>query len=213
MSMIRICEIFSSIQGESTFAGLPCTFVRLGGCNLRCSYCDTAYAQEGGEPREVDAVVADVLDAGLQLVAITGGEPLMQAETPLLCERLLRRGRRVLVETNGSMDIGVLPAGVVRVMDIKAPGSGMADRFLDSNIDRLKPADECKFVLIDRVDFVWAMDVVERHRLAGHCTVIFAPVWNRLPPAQLAEWILQERLPVRLGLQLHKVLWGDERQR
>jgi 7-carboxy-7-deazaguanine synthase len=211
--MLSVTEIFTSIQGESTFAGLPCVFVRLAGCNLRCTYCDSTYAYAPGAPRTVESVVEEVAALAVTLVEITGGEPLLQAETPELCRRLLDRGRRVLVETNGTLDIGALPPGVVRIMDVKCPGSGEAGRLLPGNLAALRPEDECKLVLCDRADFDWAAAFVREHDLARCCTVIFSPVWATLPPADLAEWILSSGLTVRLGLQLHKVVWGGDTRR
>ena len=211
--MLSITEIFTSIQGESTFAGLPCVFVRLAGCNLRCRYCDSTYAYGPGVERSAESVVEEVAGLPVTLVEITGGEPLQQPETPELCRRLLARGRRVLVETNGTMDIGALPPGVVRIVDVKCPGSGEAGRFLAGNLAALKPEDECKFVLCDRADFDWAAAFVRRLDLTRRCTVLFSPVWTTLPPADLAEWILASGLAVRLGLQLHKVIWGGDTRR
>ncbi len=209
--MLTVCESFVSIQGESTYAGMPCAFVRLSGCNLRCTYCDTAYARDEGDERDVEDIAEQTAGSGVGLVEITGGEPLLQNETPLLCARLLARGLTVLVETNGTCDISVLPDGVVRVLDIKTPGSGEHERFLRTNLDYLRPTDECKLVVCDHGDFEWARDFARAHDLYSRCTVIFAPAWPRLAADRLAEWILADRLPARLGLQLHKIIWGNVR--
>lgn len=211
--MLTVCEIFSSIQGESTWVGLPCTFVRLAGCNLRCTWCDTSFAWEGGSSREVADIAAEVNDAGLDVVEVTGGEPLLQEDTPALCRDLLASGRVVLVETNGTRDIRELPEGVVRIVDVKPPGSGAGDSFRMENLADLRPPDELKFVLSDRADFVWAREFIRKHPPAKGITTIFTPVWQTLEPSTLAEWILADRLPVRMGFQLQKLLWGDERGR
>lgn len=209
--MLNICELFKSIQGESTHAGRVCAFVRLSGCNLNCSYCDTQYAFERGTPRHLDEIVRDVEGLECELVEITGGEPLLQDETPELCERLLSAGHTVLVETNGSLDITRLPRGCIRIVDIKCPGSGMEGSFLAGNIEALGGCDECKTVLCDKRDFEWALAFVRTHRLHEKCAVLFTPAHGMLEPRQLAEWILQSNAPVRLGLQLHKVIWGNRK--
>jgi 7-carboxy-7-deazaguanine synthase len=209
--MLRICEIFKSIQGESSFAGNICSFIRLSGCNLRCSYCDTPYAWEEGENRSVDEVLTLVREHRTSLVEITGGEPLLQAETPQLCGRLLDLDYTVLVETNGSLDIAVLPAGVRRIVDIKCPSSGHAESFLDKNFHSLRQGDECKFVLSDKDDFFWAIETVRREVLHETATVIFSPNVTKLSLRDLAEWIIEENAPVRLGVQLHKIIWGEKR--
>jgi 7-carboxy-7-deazaguanine synthase len=204
---MKVSEVFSSIQGESTYAGLPCFFIRLSGCNLRCSYCDTAYAYVGGEQRTIPSLVEEFQRSGLSIAEITGGEPLLQPKTPALAEALLKGGAlKVLVETNGSKDIGGLPAGTVVVMDVKCPGSGMADSFDLANLDRLRMHDEVKFVISDRADFDWAADFVKRHELPGRCgAVLFSPVADRLKPGDLGRWLVEARLPVRLQVQLHKI--------
>lgn len=209
--MLRVCEIFKSIQGESTHAGKVCSFVRLTGCNLHCSYCDTAYALTGGEDLSVEQVVREVQAHRTKLVEITGGEPLLQAETPLLCRRFITLGFTVLVETNGSLDISAVPPPAIRIVDIKCPSSGHEGSFLQKNFRLLSSADECKFVLSDKDDFFWALDVVRKENLQEIATVIFSPNVKLLPPKDLAEWILEENAPVRLGVQLHKVIWGDRR--
>jgi len=202
-----VSEIFKSIQGESTFAGLPCAFVRLAGCNLSCRYCDTRYAQEGGESMLLEEILARVDSFGLPLVEITGGEPLCQASTPVLAKALLDRDYEVLVETNGSLDICVLPEGVVRIMDIKCPASGENKNFMWENIWKLRDRDEVKFVISDRHDYEWARGIVrERFGRARH-QVLFSTVFGELPPRLLVKWILEDRLKVRFQLQIHKYIW------
>jgi 7-carboxy-7-deazaguanine synthase len=209
--MLCVCEIFKSIQGESTFAGNVCSFIRLSGCNLRCSYCDTAYAWEEGESRSIDEVLTLVREHRTSLVEITGGEPLLQAETQQLCSRLLDLDYTVLVETNGSLDISVLPAEVRRIIDIKCPSSNHAGSFLGKNFQSLRQGDECKFVLSDKDDFFWAVETVRRENLSETAIVIFSPNMAALSPRDLAEWIIEENAPVRLGVQLHKIIWGGKR--
>jgi 7-carboxy-7-deazaguanine synthase len=209
--MLRVCEIFKSIQGESSFAGNVCSFIRLSGCNLRCSYCDTAYAWEEGENRSMDEVLTLVREHRTSLVEITGGEPLLQAETPQLCGRFLDLDFTVLVETNGTLDIAVLPAGVKRIVDIKCSSSGHAGSFLEKNFHHLRQGDECKFVLSDKDDFFWAVETVRREALHETVTVFFSPNITSLSVRDLAEWIIEENAPVKLGIQLHKVIWGEKR--
>ncbi|MHB8881770.1 MAG: radical SAM protein [Thermodesulfovibrionales bacterium] len=207
---MKVCEIFTSIQGESTYAGLPCTFVRLTGCNLRCSYCDTQYAFEEGTDRDIADIVASVQEAGIPLVEITGGEPLMQrAELQQLISSLLDSGFRVLLETNGSQHVGGIDLRAVIILDLKTPGSGMADKNDFANIACLKPADEVKFVICDRNDYVWAKDVIRKYELQARCTVLLSPAIGRLEPRLLTEWIIHDRLRVRLNLQLHKYIFGS----
>jgi 7-carboxy-7-deazaguanine synthase len=205
---VYVTETFVSIQGESTWAGLPCFFVRLSGCNLRCRYCDTRYAYEPGRETAVEELVAAFLESGAPLAEITGGEPLLQAAAPELARRLRVCGDKpVLVETNGSRDISVLPEGIVTVMDLKCPGSGEAAAMDLRNVDRLRPSDEVKFVIGDHADFEWARDLSARFALPERCrAVLFSPVHGVLAPATLAEWVLAERLPVRAQAPLHKVM-------
>lgn len=205
--MLRINEIFHSIQGESTHAGRPCVFVRLTGCNLRCRWCDTAYAFHEGQPRTVDSVVDEVAGFGCSLVEVTGGEPLLQPDAIPLMRALLRRGYEVLLETGGSLPIGDVPEGVRRILDVKCPGSGEADRNRWENLAELRAGDELKFVLAGREDYLFAADVVRRHALPSRCPVLFSPVHGELPGAELARWVLADGLPVRVQLQLHKLLW------
>lgn len=209
--MLTVNEIFHSIQGESTYAGVPCVFVRLTACDLRCRWCDTAYAFFEGRKMSVDEVVATVEAYGCPTVEITGGEPLLQADVHALMARLLATGRTVLVETGGHRSIADVPEGVVRVMDIKCPGSGEAARTDWSNLARLTPRDQVKFVIADRADYEYARRVLERERLAERCgAVLFSPVHGELSPRTLAEWVLADRLPVRVQLQLHKYIWDPE---
>lgn len=209
---IEINEIFVSIQGESTRAGRPCVFLRTTGCPLRCTWCDTEYAFYEGEKWTVDDLVEEACRHGIPLVEITGGEPLAQPAVPELARRLLARGMTVLVETSGSYDISVLPRGVGRIMDLKCPGSGQVARNDYDNIDRLRQGDEVKFVLVGREDYEWARDRVAEYDLIGRVPVLFSPVWDQLRPADLAAWMLEDKLDVTLQLQLHKLLWpGVER--
>jgi 7-carboxy-7-deazaguanine synthase len=216
-----ITEIFKSIQGEGTRAGLPCIFVRLTGCNLRCVWCDTAYAFHGGTKYTVEEVLAKVRElAGVgtqhvRLAEITGGEPLLQPEAPALAKQLLAEGYEVLVETSGERFIGVLPRDVIKIVDVKCPDSGEADSFDMANLAFLRPGDEVKFVIASRRDYDFAREFTARHGLAERVRqVLFSPVspdpagaWEGLNPRELAEWILADGLPVRLGLQLHKFIW------
>ena len=204
-----ITEIFKSIQGESSYAGHACSFVRTTGCNLRCGWCDTEYAFYGGKEMTIEEVLAAVEPHQCELVEITGGEPLIQQEVPRLAEELLRRNYKVLIETSGAQDISVLPSDVIKIMDIKCPDSGMTEKMDWQNLDRLSPKDEIKFVVNSRKDFDWAADVVHRYQLNRKNLVLFSPVYRTMPPEQLAEWILQDGVPVRFQIQLHKVLWGE----
>lgn len=205
---MKVCEIFSSIQGESSYAGIPCTFIRLSGCNLRCTYCDTTYAYEEGSEMTVEEVMAEVRRSGLGLVEITGGEPLLQGEVSQLIERLVNDGYRVLVETNGSVDISNLNKEVIVIMDIKTPGSGMASEVLLSNLSVLKREDEVKFVLCSREDYEWAKEFIKKHSLTERCTILFSPAFGVLDPERLSRWIIEDRLNVRLNLQIHKYIYS-----
>jgi 7-carboxy-7-deazaguanine synthase len=207
--MIRITEIFYSIQGESTYAGLPCVFVRLTGCNLRCVWCDSEYTFTGGEKMSIDDIVAKVASYGCRLVEVTGGEPLAQAESFDLIRRLCDEGYEVLIETSGSIDIAPVDARAKLVIDVKCPGSGESGKNFWPNLDRLREGDEVKFVIAGREDYDWAREVIERHRLAGR-PLLFSPVWGAVEIKDLAEWILADRLPVRLQTQLHKLIWGAD---
>jgi 7-carboxy-7-deazaguanine synthase len=203
-----VTEIFKSIQGESTFAGLPCVFIRLTGCNLRCHWCDTAYAFQGGQTMSVEEILTRVRQLGCRLVEITGGEPLLQPEVPALAERLLAERHRVLVETSGERFVGELPRPVAKIVDVKCPGSGESEKFCLENLDVLERKDQLKFVILDENDYRYAREFLARHNVRGRVDeVIFAPVFGQLPPRTLAEWILRDGLEVRLGLQLHKFIW------
>jgi 7-carboxy-7-deazaguanine synthase len=206
---MKISEIFTSIQGETSFVGLPFTFVRLTGCNLRCSYCDTQYAYEEGTEYSLDKVVAEVNKRAVPRVVITGGEPLLQDETYILCSRLLDAGATVLLETNGSILIKDVDQRVHRILDLKCPGSGMDKYMIFKNLDYLTVRDEIKFVISDRKDFEWALETLKQHEMKGRAHVLFSPVSGRLHPHELAEWILQEKLNVRLQLQMHRYIWPD----
>jgi len=210
--MIKVNEIFFSIQGESSFAGYPCVFARLTGCNLRCSYCDTAYAYEEGADFELSRLVSRIEEFRWPLVEITGGEPLVQEETPELVRILLEKKFQVLVETNGSLDISGI-AGCVRILDIKCPSSGESERNDLQNLKRLTDKDELKFVIGDRADFDFARSIATGAGLPPGIPIHFSPVFGKLPPETLAGWILEHKLPVRLQLQLHKIVWGNERGR
>ncbi len=206
-----ITEIFKSIQGESTFAGLPCVFVRLTGCNLRCHWCDTAYAFYGGQQTSVEEVLARVRQFGGKLVELTGGEPLLQKDVYPLVDRLLVEGYRVLVETSGERDVSLLPRAVVKVVDVKCPGSGEGGKFCLANLAALESKDQLKFVILDERDYEYAREFLAKHDLHKLVDdVIFSPVFGQLHPRQLAEWILRDGLEVRLGLQLHKFIWEPE---
>jgi 7-carboxy-7-deazaguanine synthase len=204
---LTVNEIFFSIQGEGTRAGRPCVFVRLTGCPLRCVWCDTSYAFHEGERRSLDAVVAEVASHPTRLLCLTGGEPLAQPEALALTKRLLDDGWEVIVETSGHVSLAELDPRAVVVMDVKAPGSGESERMDWANLDRLRSQDEAKLVLAGREDYEWARVLVQEKGLAERCTVLFAPVHDRLDPGRLGEWILEDALPVRLQVQLHKLLW------
>jgi 7-carboxy-7-deazaguanine synthase len=206
-----INEIFFSIQGESTYAGRPCAFVRLTGCNLRCNYCDTEYAFYEGRKMTVPEIVAQLDGYGCNLVELTGGEPLLQDGIHQLIAELLAAGRTVMIETSGASDVSRLNPRVIKIMDLKCPGSGEGTRNLWSNLEHLTARDEVKFVLSDRADYEWARDVIRRHNLASRVNaVLMSCVFERLPRQQLADWILADRLPVRFQLQMHKHIWPPD---
>ena len=207
--MLTVNEIFYSIQGESTRAGQPCVFVRLTACDLRCSWCDTEYAFHEGRKQSVDEVVTAVEQHNCPLVEITGGEPLLQEDVYALMNRLLANGRTVLLETGGHRPIDRVPTEVVKIVDVKCPGSGEVEKNEWSNLDRLSPHDEVKFVVKDRADYEFARDVIQRRNLATRCAaVLMSPVHDLLRPEALSQWILADRLPARLQLQLHKYIWS-----
>lgn len=207
---LRVTEIYRSIQGESSFAGLPCTFVRLSGCNLRCEWCDSAFAFYGGESLAVDVVVERVERLKGRLVEVTGGEPLWQRGSLTLMRRLCDLGYMVLLETGGSLDISAVDPRVHRIVDLKAPGSGMEKRNLWSNVDRLTQRDEVKFVLASRADYEWARGVIRERRLAERTRVLVSPVFGALEPRAVVEWMLEDGLEARFQLQLHKLVWDPE---
>lgn len=211
---LKVNEIFYSIQGESTYAGWPCVFVRLTGCNLRCSYCDTVYAYEEGEEQTIPDVLEAVKRFGCSLVEVTGGEPLLQKETPFLIQTLAAQGYRVLLETNGSLDIRNVTNECVKIVDVKCPTSGMAHANNLNNLEHLAAHDEVKFVIANREDFDFAKKVIGRgdsNRLRKN-PIHFAPVFGALEPDELTKWILDERLPVHLQLQLHKIIWPSRKR-
>ena len=210
--MLPVIETFASIQGESTHAGRKCFFIRLAQCNLRCNYCDTAYAWDGGTLRSVAGLVAEVKASGLDLVEVTGGEPLIHEETPALLQALLDAGLEVLLETNGSVSIENVPQEVRKIVDCKTPGSGMNERNKFSNFALLCPHDEVKFVVSGKEDFHWAVRIIEKYRLTVKTqNLIFSPVWNRISFEELAALVVQCKLPVRMQLQMHKLIWGDKK--
>jgi 7-carboxy-7-deazaguanine synthase len=208
---LQVCEIFKSIQGESTFAGQICSFIRLSGCNLSCLYCDTLYAFDEGTAQSIEHILKTIKTHNTMLVEITGGEPLLQQQTPALCDALLKEGYTVLVETNGSCDISTIPELCHRIVDVKCPGSGMGHSFLNGNYQALTVRDELKFVISDRQDFDWAYNLVLMRSLNKQVTVLFSPNTNSISAADLSSWILEVNAPVRLGIQLHKIIWGDKR--
>lgn len=206
---LRITEIFYSLQGETSRVGLPTVFVRLTGCPLRCTYCDTAYAFSGGEQMTLDGILAQVAAYAPRYVTVTGGEPLAQKNCIALLRALCDAGYEVSLETGGALDIGEVDARVMRVVDIKTPGSGEVSKNHWENLALLKAHDELKFVLCDEADYRWAQALIAEHQLAEKCPVLLSPVHGTLNPTHLAEWILRDRMPVRLQVQLHKLLWRD----
>jgi 7-carboxy-7-deazaguanine synthase len=206
---MRVTEIFFSIQGEGTRAGRPCVFVRFTGCDLRCVYCDTAYAFHGGRDLRRDEILAEVARHPTKFVLLTGGEPMLQRELPQLARELLDRGYEVAVETHGQRPLDALPREVVRIVDVKTPGSGEPATELGW-LDRLERHDEVKFVVCSEEDFRWSREVVRRHALEGRVHVLFSPVWGSVEPRDLARWILESGMEARLSLQIHKVIWGAD---
>jgi 7-carboxy-7-deazaguanine synthase len=207
--LLKVYEIFHSLQGESSRVGLPTVFVRLTGCPLRCGYCDTAYAFQGGENMTQEQILECVAGYGTKYVTVTGGEPLAQKECLALLQKLCDAGFDVSLETGGAMDIGHVDPRVSVILDIKTPGSGETEKNLWANLEHLKPKDEVKFVLCDRSDYDWARQVLKARGVAEKCRVLFSPVYNTLNPTDLAGWVLQDKLPVRMQVQLHKILWGE----
>jgi len=207
--LLNVNEIFYSIQGESSFSGIPFVFIRLSGCNLRCSYCDTKYAYEEGKEITVEQILKEVKKYKCPYVEITGGEPLLQDDTPFLVDSLIDKGFNVLVETNGTKDIRVISNKAIIIMDIKCPSSGESDKIDWENLDRLDPKDEVKFVIAEKSDYDWAKEVIAEKNLKGKVELLMSPVKERINPDLLADWILEDNLNVRLQLQLHKILWPD----
>lgn len=213
MAQCRITEIFYSLQGETRTIGLPTVFVRLTGCPLRCTYCDTEYAFYGGEKMEIDDIVDQVKSYNPKYVTVTGGEPLAQRTCLELLSRLCDENIEVSLETGGAMDIADVDPRVVRVVDLKTPASGEEQRNLYSNIDHLNNHDQVKFVICNQDDYLWSKQKLAEYDLASRCEVLFSPIHGDLEPAQLADWIIEDNLPVRMQVQLHKYLWGDEQGR
>lgn len=212
---MRITEIYASVQGETRHAGRPCTLVRTTGCDLRCGYCDTAYAFHGGRDMQIEEVEAEVKRLGNHLVLLTGGEPMLQRELPALAELLLGSGFEVMIETSGAHDLGALPADVIKIVDVKTPGSGENHRVLWSSLQGLGPRDAVKFVLCDEVDYRWAVETIRERALGGlggRPEVLLSPVHGQLQPEHLVAWMLRDRVPARLNLQLHKYIWGADAQ-
>jgi 7-carboxy-7-deazaguanine synthase len=210
---MKVCEIFTSIQGESSYAGLPCTFVRLTGCNLRCSYCDTRYAYDEGSELSAEDIMREVRMRGVDLVEITGGEPLLQPELYGLIGELIKDGFTVLVETNGSMSISGIDAKAVVILDMKTPGSGMHEKMDLSNLDEIKRIDEVKFVITSRQDYEWTIKMMNQYELSNKCSVLLSPACDILSAAELARWMIEDKLNARLNLQLHKIIFGAEMRR
>jgi 7-carboxy-7-deazaguanine synthase len=208
--MLTVNEIFKSIQGESSFTGLPCIFIRLTGCNLRCTWCDTEYAFYEGKPKSVQDIMDAIEPLGVSLVEITGGEPLLQDEVYDLMSALLEKNFQVLVETGGGVSVEKVPERVIKILDIKCPGSGEASKNLWDNLDHLNPGDEVKFVLADRIDYEWSRKVLDRTHIHNKVKVLFSPVYDKLDLKELAAWVLEDNLPVRVQTQLHKVIWGKD---
>ncbi len=208
--VLMVHEVYRSLQGESTYAGLPCVFVRLTACHLRCVYCDTPHAFNQGEPLGLAELIDQIVKLGDDLIEITGGEPLLQDEVYPLMTSLADLGKTVLLETSGAVDTSRVDPRVRVILDLKTPGSGEVAANVWSNLDRLKPIDEVKFVLCDRRDFDWAVDVVRKHDLTDRCPVLFSAVFSQVDPTELAAWILDTRLPLRLQLQQHKILWDPK---
>jgi 7-carboxy-7-deazaguanine synthase len=207
---LRVTEIFFSLQGETSRVGLPTVFVRLTGCPLRCGYCDTAYAFHGGESLALTTILDRVAAYSARHVTLTGGEPLAQKHALTLLRQLADAGYSVSLETSGALDVSGVDVRISKILDLKTPGSGESARNLWANLAHLTPHDEIKFVLCDEQDYIWAREQLQAHRLAALCPVLFSPVHGKLEPRGLAEWILRDQLPVRLQLQLHKLLWGEE---
>jgi 7-carboxy-7-deazaguanine synthase len=210
--MIKINEIYLSVQGESSHTGLPCVFVRLTGCNLRCTWCDTAYAFHEGTTQSIDQTLKEVENFGVNLVEITGGEPLMQEGVYPLMNALLKSGYQVMLETGGSLSLEKVPRDVIKILDLKCPGSGEHEKNQLDNLKLLAPHDEVKFVILNRQDYEWSRDLIIRHKINETAPILFSPVYDKLKLKTMVEWILEDRLPVRLQTQLHKIIWSKETQ-
>ena len=205
--MIKINEIYLSVQGESTHTGLPCIFIRLTGCNLRCSWCDTAYAFHEGKNMSIDEILQKVENFGIHLVEITGGEPLMQDNVYTLMRRLIEKGYKVMLETGGSISLERVPKDVIKIMDLKCPGSGEQDKNNLDNLKLLAPHDEVKFVILDKKDYEWSRDIIKKYKINETAHILLSPVFDKLELKEMVKWILEDRLPVRLQTQLHKIIW------
>jgi 7-carboxy-7-deazaguanine synthase len=207
---MRITEIYASIHGESQYAGVPCTLVRTTGCDLRCNYCDTTYAFTGGKEMSIVEILGEVERLGLPFVLLTGGEPMLQKDLPVLAAALLTTGRRVAIETSGAHALDSLPEATIRIVDVKTPSSGESGRMRWDILASLRVCDAAKFVLVDEADYRWSAEVVTRLALSAHTEVLFSPVHGRLDPRELVKWLLRDHLLVRVNLQLHKYLWGAD---
>ena len=205
--MIKINEIYLSVQGESTHTGLPCIFIRLTGCNLRCSWCDTAYAFHEGKNMSIDEILQKVENFGIHLFEITGGEPLMQDNVYTLMRRLIENGYKVMLETGGSISLERVPKDVIKIMDLKCPGSGEQEKNNLDNLKLLTPHDEVKFVILDRKDYEWSRDIIKKFKINETAHILLSPVFDKLELKEMVKWILEDRLPVRLQTQLHKIIW------
>ena len=205
--MIKINEIYLSVQGESTHTGLPCIFIRLTGCNLRCSWCDTAYAFHEGKNMSIDEILQKVENFGIHLVEITGGEPLMQDNVYTLMGWLIEKGYKVMLETGGSISLERVPKDVIKIMDLKCPGSGEQEKNNLDNLKLLAPHDEVKFVILDKKDYEWSRDIIKRYKINETAHILISPVFDKLELKEIVKWILKDRLPVRLQTQLHKIIW------
>ena len=208
--MLTVNEIFKSLQGESSFTGLPCIFIRLTGCNLRCTWCDTEYAFYEGQPKSVQDIMAAIEPLGVPLVEITGGEPLLQDTVYDLMNALLAKNYKILLETGGGVSVVKVPEQVIKILDIKCPGSGEDSKNLWDNLSHLNPRDEVKFVLADRADYEWSREILDRYNIHKKVKVLFSPVYDKLDLKELAAWVLADNLPVRVQTQLHKVIWGKD---
>jgi 7-carboxy-7-deazaguanine synthase len=207
---MRITEIYQSVQGESSYAGLPCVFVRTTGCDLRCSWCDSEFTFTGGTTMSIDQIIAEVDKYECELVELTGGEPLLQPEIDELTTRLADAGRAVLVETGGHRDVSKLDPRVIRIMDLKCPASGECERNLWSNLEHLRPVDEVKFVIADRADYDWTLETIREHRLEDRVKLLISTAFGTIEPAQVVAWMLEDKLRARFQLQLHKYIWPPE---